>query len=153
MFSGTTAVFSTTGELGNDLTGSGTANGTLKFSNVDGTTVAESLPSFLTLTDAEGTFKYDVTSVETTSYIVSPGTTAVSLYVLGNVSGGIAGYLPGPTSFTLQINKTGKSGYSAAGSLAAPPNGVPEPMSWALMLAGFGLSGVMLRRSRAQVAA
>ena len=28
------------------------------------------------------------------------------------------------------------------------PTGVPEPASWALMLSGFGLAGVALRRQR-----
>ena len=30
-----------------------------------------------------------------------------------------------------------------------PPGGVPEPASWALMIAGFGMAGAMLRRRRA----
>jgi hypothetical protein len=33
-----------------------------------------------------------------------------------------------------------------------PPGGVPEPDSWALMIAGFGLAGAMLRRRKAQAA-
>jgi hypothetical protein len=32
-------------------------------------------------------------------------------------------------------------------------DGVPEPASWALMIAGFGLAGAALRRQRATVAA
>ena len=32
------------------------------------------------------------------------------------------------------------------------PTGVPEPASWALMLCGFGLAGVALRRQRRRVA-
>ncbi len=32
-----------------------------------------------------------------------------------------------------------------------PPGGVPEPASWAMLLAGFGLSGLMLRRRRLRV--
>jgi hypothetical protein len=32
--------------------------------------------------------------------------------------------------------------------LAAPTSGVPEPASWALMIAGFGLAGALLRRRR-----
>jgi hypothetical protein len=35
---------------------------------------------------------------------------------------------------------------------AAPGGGVPEPASWALMIAGFGLAGAALRRRRAAVA-
>ena len=34
----------------------------------------------------------------------------------------------------------------------APPGGVPEPTSWALMIAGFGLAGTALRRRRQLVA-
>lgn len=33
--------------------------------------------------------------------------------------------------------------------LKAPLNPVPEPASWAMMIAGFGLVGIMLRRTRA----
>ena len=36
--------------------------------------------------------------------------------------------------------------------IVAPPGGVPEPASWALMIAGFGLSGSALRRRRQVVA-
>jgi hypothetical protein len=31
-----------------------------------------------------------------------------------------------------------------------PPGAVPEPASWALMLTGFGLAGVAIRRQRAR---
>jgi len=34
-----------------------------------------------------------------------------------------------------------------------PPTAVPEPESWAMMIAGFGLAGVMIRRRRAGLAA
>jgi hypothetical protein len=36
--------------------------------------------------------------------------------------------------------------------LAAPVSAVPEPAGWALMLAGFALTGTMLRRRRAAIA-
>jgi hypothetical protein len=36
--------------------------------------------------------------------------------------------------------------------LAATGGGIPEPASWALMIAGFGLAGAMLRRRRALTA-
>jgi hypothetical protein len=35
--------------------------------------------------------------------------------------------------------------------LAVPPGGVPEPASWALMIAGFGLTGSAMRRRKAFV--
>ena len=35
---------------------------------------------------------------------------------------------------------------------AVPPGGVPEPASWALMIAGFGLAGAALRRRRGALA-
>ncbi len=49
---------------------------------------------------------------------------------------------------------TGASGrlYDAAGVHTAPVGGVPEPASWALMIAGFGLVGSTLRRGRVQAA-
>ncbi|THD64539.1 MAG: PEP-CTERM sorting domain-containing protein [Phenylobacterium sp.] len=34
----------------------------------------------------------------------------------------------------------------------AQAGGVPEPSAWALMIAGFGLTGAALRRRRAAVA-
>ena len=37
--------------------------------------------------------------------------------------------------------------------ISGPVGGVPEPSSWAMLLAGFGLSGAMLRRRRTAVAA
>ncbi len=36
--------------------------------------------------------------------------------------------------------------------LAAPVSAIPEPASWALMLAGFALTGTMLRRRRTAIA-
>ena len=36
---------------------------------------------------------------------------------------------------------------------ATPPSAAPEPAAWALMLAGFGAAGTLLRRSRRLIAA
>ncbi len=51
---------------------------------------------------------------------------------------------------------TGHWGYvylDGFGAVAPPPGGVPEPAAWAMMLAGFGLVGsVMRRREKAAVA-
>jgi hypothetical protein len=38
-------------------------------------------------------------------------------------------------------------------TFSAEAPSVPEPESWALMISGFGLAGVVLRRRRALVAA
>ncbi len=46
---------------------------------------------------------------------------------------------------------TGK--FSFAGLWTDIATGVPEPTTWALMLSGFGLAGVALRRRRVALAA
>jgi choice-of-anchor A domain-containing protein len=58
----------------------------------------------------------------------------------GDTWGGIGG---------TQINKTKFAGDLL--TLTAPP--VPEPTTWALMIAGFGMAGAMLRRRRSALAA
>ncbi len=45
------------------------------------------------------------------------------------------------------------SGGDSLGVVSIAPSGVPEPTSWALMIAGFGLMGVSMRRRRAAVSA
>lgn len=128
------------------------ATGTLTFSSLPAVTVAESLTDFLTFNSSSTPFEFNVSSVTTLGDIISPASTTISLYLLGNVVGG--GYAAGPTSVTLQINSTGASVYSSAATIAAPPSlGTPEPAAWAMMLAGFGISGALLRRSRTKVAA
>jgi hypothetical protein len=46
--------------------------------------------------------------------------------------------------------------YGGRGEIAihldAPPAAVPEPAAWSLMIAGFGLTGALLRRRRIQIA-
>ncbi|KPF66614.1 hypothetical protein IP88_12745 [alpha proteobacterium AAP81b] len=44
------------------------------------------------------------------------------------------------------------AGFSLLGDFTGAPAGVPEPESWALLVAGFGLSGAMLRRRRNSMA-
>lgn len=38
--------------------------------------------------------------------------------------------------------------YTYEPTVASPPGGVPEPATWALLIAGFGLAGAQLRRRR-----
>jgi hypothetical protein len=44
----------------------------------------------------------------------------------------------------------GDEGWSAHNIVVSQTGAVPEPMTWALMIAGFGLAGAALRRRRAQ---
>jgi PEP-CTERM motif len=41
------------------------------------------------------------------------------------------------------------AGFQLQGTIAGAPPGVPEPGTWALLVSGFGLSGVLMRRHRA----
>lgn len=62
-----------------------------------------------------------------------------------------ASTLTAPTGFT-QINVASTFRVAGLGSVTTitdpPPGGVPEPASWALLLAGFGATGVRLRFRR-----
>lgn len=123
----------------------GTFDGTFSFSTTAGTTLAASLPNLLTF----GNISFSAASVRTISYTVSPGTsTTGALYLLGTATNGTD---TSDTSLTLSFNQTGNSAFSASATLATPPepiSPVPEPASWALMLAGFGAVGSALRSSR-----
>lgn len=48
---------------------------------------------------------------------------------------------------------TPSRGSGSARDRDEPSGPVPEPASWAMMIAGFGLTGAMLRRRRAVIAA
>ena len=45
-------------------------------------------------------------------------------------------------------SKFGDSAIGLPTTPSTPPTGVPEPATWAMMIGGFGLAGVMIRRSR-----
>jgi len=58
-----------------------------------------------------------------------------------------------------EIDFVGGNGYAPTDDLQTatrgtfiPPDGVPEPASWALMISGFGLAGAALRRRRTLLA-
>jgi hypothetical protein len=74
-----------------------------------------------------------------------------------SIDAGLAG-----DSFTLSVlgsdcQPTGHWGYvylDGFGAAPPPPGpGIPEPTEWAMLIAGFGMAGVVLRRRRASVAA
>lgn len=49
---------------------------------------------------------------------------------------------------TTNTDFIGLDNVSVSGPSAIPPGAVPEPASWAMMIAGFGLTGAALRRRR-----
>lgn len=136
----------------NNVTGLfGQMNGTLSFSSTIGATLPELLANFFVFNDGVGgTFNFSVESVQTQTYSVNPGVSnSFSLYLLGSTLDAVQGYTATPTSLTLSFNSTGGSPYAASATLAVPPAGVvPEPISWALMVGGFGLVGITMRTSR-----
>ena len=72
----------------------------------------------------------------------------------GQTTAGLNVYSLAPGAYTIAYTGTvpGKTGTVGSSITFAP--GVPEPSSWAMMLAGFGLIGVSVRRrSRTMVAA
>ncbi len=97
-------------------------------------------------TSADGLFNFDNTFSLTAPYITNGG-------VLFNSVGGFEYNLfsDSPTSYELYQAKSGGYTQNSVGSLSIAA--VPEPASWALMLAGFGLVGFASRRSRTVVTA
>jgi hypothetical protein len=135
-----------------DVTGlTGKMNGTLSFYSTVGDTFDQSLANFFVFNDGHGgTYNFSVTSVLTKTFSANPGVSnSFSLYLLGNTVDTLLGYESTPTSLTLSFNNTGSSAYAASATLAIPPAGaVPEPISWALMVGGFGMVGATMRSNR-----
>ncbi len=65
------------------------------------------------------------------------------------------GLFAGPVSFVKLVNTSTvvSADFDAIEGLYAFTGGVPEPQSWAMMLAGFGLVGGAMRRRMVQAAA
>jgi hypothetical protein len=142
------AIFSTTGSL-TSASGTGSASGTLAYSDIVGTVVPDAVTAFMTFADTSGgAFTFNVASVETLSYSHIAGvSTSVTLYLLGTAGDAHLGLAYSPTSETITINQTGTSAFSASASIASPPSmDAPEPAAWVMMLVGFGLSGAVIRR-------
>ncbi|MBO9574840.1 MAG: PEP-CTERM sorting domain-containing protein [Sphingobium sp.] len=73
---------------------------------------------------------------------------------LGNVAGGAVAnnFLVGPGTYTLNFQGSSnlKASYSGTIDIAVAP--IPEPASWALMVAGIAVMGTALRRRAVRVA-
>jgi hypothetical protein len=135
----------------------GTGSGTINYSQTIGTTVTagNSLPSLFTFNDnAGGSYVFDLTSVQTTSYVNNPGVqTTIGLYLLGSMFDTFLDLTSTPTSLSMTFNSTGDSAFSESGSLANPPTPpviveAPEPMSLAVLGVGFFGLGAACRRRR-----
>ena len=100
--------------------------------------------------------------------MTSPAPNAtVNLDVLGNFTPGgtLGSFVAGPASLTLGFTQTGflvpgteQPAISGSFTFASPPTdgipgAVPEPASWAMLIAGFGLTGAAMRRRAARLAA
>jgi len=87
---------------------------------------------------------FDLASI--TSVNQSPDNAGGGLKLIASGTFRIAGYQDTPGLLTLTTQGDGITSFSAT-ALSA----VPEPASWALMIAGFGMMGGMLRASRRSV--
>jgi hypothetical protein len=89
-----------------------------------------------------------------------PANRVLSGYALGTFtpSGIYSGFDSGLASLTLSFTQNGEGGAISGGFTLStppspPPSVVPEPASWAMLIAGFGLTGAAMRRRRSAVAA
>ena len=147
--------------------GSGAITGAFAFSQTVGATLtpAAALSDFLVFSDGKGgQFHFTLDSVTTTTFSlneVKNGSDAISVVLDGLLSdmlGTTDRFTPTDATLTLSFNRTfdkfGKaSAWSPTASLAVASDvaAVPEPASWAMMVAGFGALGATMRSSRRRV--
>ena len=137
---GTADLAAGTGSLaGTPFFGSG--SGVLNYSQSVGTTVTagNNLTGLFSFNDTlSGQYVFDLTSVETTSYVNNPGVqTTIGLYLLGTMYDNNLGMTDTATSLSMTFNSTGGSAFSESGSLSNPPTtpvivDTPEPVSLAI---------------------
>ncbi len=132
--------------------GTGTLNGTLTFSEIQGTTMIESDPGFFTFSDGlSGNYVFDVTSILTRSFLANVADTSGALYLLGSVYDSSLNLTASLAALTLTFNSTGGSAYSSSATLSSPPLSVtPEPSSLLLLATGIvGTATTLIRRRHA----
>jgi hypothetical protein len=156
-FGGPEAYFSGTGAF-NGFSGLGTTAGTtFSFDHVIGHTVsyaADPINDLITFTNAGDTYSFNLdTSIKTTnfSYIAGPeGSGTIALYILGDLTDSNNAYSMTPAQFTLTLNETGGSNWSASATLAtvSQPAAAPEPASMFLLGGGLAALGLARRRKK-----
>ena len=88
-------------------------------------------------------YSFDINSV---NYLVpEPVGSAPSVFTASGL--GFVG-----DTFTLTANRKNSWVFLSEVSFGGPSRGVPEPATWGLMIAGFGMAGAALRRRRAVAA-
>ncbi len=134
------------------------------------TTTAPSISAFATVGGApvtdnagctSGYFLNCVTGAGTFTYVTGLTTITLTNYVVlgrGGGAGGedrVASTNTAPFAFPTGPNGVNDTygSFTLTVRTAEPTGGVPEPASWALMIAGFGLAGASLRRRRGVAAA
>lgn len=147
-------VINGTGGFASVSGGTGTLNGQLTFSSVEGTKITEGVNNFLTFSGPGqlSSYNFSVSSVTTTAYSSSANSSAFGLLLTGTTvdtaekAGNVAAT---PSTLTLSFNSTGGSPYSTSGTFS-DISAAPEPGTWVLMLGGIGLMGgaMRLRKSR-----
>jgi hypothetical protein len=94
--------------------------------------------------DEQADFLYFPSSFSSTSFVIGGTTYSVKLVGFGNVVGD--GFLAS-SSTELHVRENATASADLFAEVSAQ-SAVPEPASWAMMLAGFGLAGVFLRARR-----